>query len=503
MTKYVGNEPGLLAYYCFSEGDKKFVFDSTLNDNTAVVTNADTNGIGEGKFWNVPVLLQKVAFVNQLSSSYDAATKTFSFLLNDGADITTAIASYSLGMNSIAKINGTTQVSGVTPNDYTNPVTLTIEGVGFNTGITETYTIKVITGLSNESKLLSYDFKTVSNPGLIQEINTDIVGNNASKTVPFCYDVTNLVADFALSPGAELYIDGIKQINSKAIASDYTNSFLITVVSENKLSQTNYTVIINAKNSEASIVDYSVANQVGASVIDPVLQTVKVFINNIANNNALVPIAKISDFATLRIGTYFQINGVTTLNYTLPIVYNVTAQDGAVKNWTITIEKAKPIITLLGDAVVSVDKGYTYKDAGFIAKDNLDFYITSEVIISGTVDVNMVGKYILTYTVKDAYQNESSVTRIINVVNTGNLGVAGNSIEGFLIYPNPVSDGKLFVQTISDSFKNVRIFDMTGKNVLSILTKKNDIDVSGLSTGVYIVKVEQDKKELEQKLIIK
>jgi hypothetical protein len=28
MTKYVGNEPGLLAYYSFAEGNKQFVYDT-------------------------------------------------------------------------------------------------------------------------------------------------------------------------------------------------------------------------------------------------------------------------------------------------------------------------------------------------------------------------------------------------------------------------------------------------------------------------------------------
>ncbi|KQB41313.1 Peptidase S8/S53 subtilisin kexin sedolisin [Flavobacterium aquidurense] len=504
MTKYIGNEPGLLAYYSFSEGDKQFVFDGTISDNTAVVTNADTNGVGEGKFWNVPVLLQKLDFVNQLSSSYDAPTKTFSVLLNDGADITSAIANYSLGMKSIAKISGTTQVSGVTANDYTNPVTVTVEGVGFNTGITETYTVKVITGLSNESKLLSYDFKTVSNPGLPQEINTDIVGNNATKTVPFGYDVTNLVADFSVSPGAELYIDGVKQLNSKVIASNYTNSFLVTVISENKLSQTNYTVTINAKNSLASIINYSVANQVGTSVVDPTLKTVKVLVNNNANLSALVPNVQISDFATLRIGTYIQNSGVTTLNYTAPVVYNVTAQNGTIEYWTVTIEVAKPTITLLGNAVVSIDKGCVYTEPGYTATDNLNTDITTGVVVSGSVDVNTTGQYILTYTVKDALQNESTVTRTINVSSTDcTLGLPTNTIKGFVLYPNPVVDGKVHIETASNSTKNIWISDMSGKKLLSVQIEKNELNVSALSTGVYIIKVEQDGNTTVQKLIIK
>ncbi|WP_291286977.1 S8 family serine peptidase [Flavobacterium sp.] len=503
-TKYIGNEPGLLAYYSFSEGDKPFVFDSTISDNTAVVTNADTNGVGEGKFWNVPVLLQKIEFANQLSSSYDAATKTFSILLSNGSDLTTAIANYTLGMKSIAKIGGVTQVNGVTPNDFSNPVTLTVEGVGFNTGITETYTIKLVTGLSDQSKLLSYDFKTVSNPGLPQEINTDIAGNNVTKTVPFGYNVTNLVADFTISAGAELFVDGVKQLNSKVVASDYSNSFLVTVVSENKLAQTNYTIDINAKNSQAGILSYSVANQIGTSIIDPVLKTVKVVVNNNANLSALVPVVQVSDFATLRIGTYIQTSGVTTLNYTGPVVYNVTAQNRSIENWTVTIEVAKPTITLLGDAVVSIDKGCVFTDAGYTAKDNLNTDITASVVVSGTVDVNTPGQYVITYTVKDALQNQSTVTRTVNVSSTTcTLGLPVNKIEGFVLYPNPVTEGKVHIESASASAKNILISDMSGKKVHTVKTEKTEINVSGLPSGVYIIKVEQDGNTAVQKLIVK
>lgn len=503
MTKYQGNESGLVAYYSFSEGNKQFVFDSSLNDNTGVVTNADADGIGEGKFWNVPVLLQKLDFVNQLSTSYDAITKTYSILLNDGTDITTAVANFSVGMKSIVKINGVTQVSGVTTNDYTNPVTLTVEGVGFNTGIVETYTIKLAVDLNTESKLISYDFKTASNPGLVQEINTDIIGSNATKTVPYGINVSNLIADFVVSPGAELHIDGVKQLNSKTITSDYTNSFYVTVVSEDKLSQTNYTVSLNAKNAEASLIAYSVANQVGASIIDPVLKTVKVFVNNNANLSTLTPVFQISDLATLRIGTYLQNSGLTVLNYSLPVVYNVMAQNGTIENWTVTIERAKPIITLTGNAVVSLDKGCPYIEAGYTAKDNLDVDITSGVLVSGTVDVSTPGQYILTYTAKDALQNETFATRTINVSTTVcALGVDTNEIEGFVIYPNPVKDGKVYVQTTSTSSKSIRISDMAGKVVFTTETENKELNIHRLPTGVYIIKVEQDGNTSTQKLIV-
>lgn len=503
MTKYVGNELGLLAYYPFNEGDKQFVFDTTANDNTAVVTNADTNGLGAGKFWNIPVLLQNFQLKDQLSASYDAVTRTYNILLKDGVSSATAIAEFTVGMNSIPKINGVTQVSGVTPNNFANPVTFAVEGVGFNTGILDNYTIKVLTGLSNESRLLNYAFRTASNPGLFEDINTVIVGSNATRTVLFGTDLSNLRADFAVSPGAELFIDNVKQLNSRTTASDYSNSFLVTVVSENKLSRTNYMVTVDAKNTEANFASYSVANQVGVSSINELAGTVRVFVNNNANLSALVPVFQVSDLARARIGTYQQNSGVTALNYTSTVGYNIMAHNGSIKNWAVTIERAKPTITLLGSAVVSLGLGCVYTEAGFTAKDNLNTDITAGVVTSGTVDTNIPGQYILTYTVKDALNNEVSVTRTVNVSSaTCTLEIVDSAIDGFVIYPNPVKNGKVNIITTADAIKNIVISDLAGKTVFAIETVNTELNLSHLVKGVYLIKVNQDGKTSIQKLIV-
>ncbi|MEM8521693.1 S8 family serine peptidase [Flavobacterium sp. PL12] len=503
MTKYIGNEANLLAYYSFAEGDKQFVYDTTTSDNTAIVMNADTNGLGDGKFWNTPVLLQKLELKDQLSSSYDNASKTYTFLLNDSVDITTAIPEFTAGMNSIVKINGVTQTSGVTTNNFTNTVNMTIEGVGFNTGITETYILKVISGLSNQSKLLAFDFKKTLNSGLSQEINTTISGENASATVAYGINVSNLKANFTVSAGAELFIDDVKQLASTTTSIDYANSILVTVVSENKLSKTNYMVTVNAKNTEAKFLGYSVTNQFGTSIIDNTAKTVKVFVNNNAMLSAFIPSFTISDQAQARIGTYVQNSGVTSVNYVNPIQYNVLAQNGELTNWTIAIERAKPVISLLGDNIVTVGKGCTYTEAGYSAVDNLSVDLTAAVTVTGNVDTSTIGQYTLNYNVTDALNNVTVVTRTVNVTNDAcNLNVSSNTINGFAMYPNPVNDGKVYVVTGSTDMKTIIFYDISGKQVLSVSTENKEVNTSKLSKGVYIVKVEQNGKVSTEKLII-
>lgn len=85
-----------------------------------------------------------------------------------------------------------------------------------------------------------------------------------------------------------------------------------------------------------------------------------------------------------------------------------------------------PIITLLGENPVNVTVGNTYTDAGATASDNIDGDITSEIVLSGTVNTNVIGTYTLTYNVSDNAGNPATpVTRTVNVIAQNNNGGGG------------------------------------------------------------------------------
>jgi hypothetical protein len=78
-----------------------------------------------------------------------------------------------------------------------------------------------------------------------------------------------------------------------------------------------------------------------------------------------------------------------------------------------------PVITLLGEATVTVEAGSSYTDAGATAEDNLDGDITSLLEIVTTVDIGSPGEYTVTYNVVDSAGNAAdSVARIVRVVDT-------------------------------------------------------------------------------------
>lgn len=78
-------------------------------------------------------------------------------------------------------------------------------------------------------------------------------------------------------------------------------------------------------------------------------------------------------------------------------------------------DEEKPIITLNGNAKMSIVLNSYYTDPGASATDNCDGDITSKIEIIGKVNPNKTGEYKITYKVKDTMGNEDSKTRVVYV----------------------------------------------------------------------------------------
>ena len=80
---------------------------------------------------------------------------------------------------------------------------------------------------------------------------------------------------------------------------------------------------------------------------------------------------------------------------------------------------SNPIITIVGIPLVTVEKGYPYVDAGATAVDYLGNSLTSDIVITNTVDSSDIGTSIVRYNVNDSFGNSAvEVTRTVNVVDT-------------------------------------------------------------------------------------
>ncbi len=92
---------------------------------------------------------------------------------------------------------------------------------------------------------------------------------------------------------------------------------------------------------------------------------------------------------------------------------------------------------------------------------------------------------------------------LIVYVGYGQDAKTTGEIAGFKLYPNPVTNGKVFIATKDDAAKKIFIFDVLGTQVLQSDLIGQELNVSALDAGVYVLRVIEKDKTATRKLIIK
>ncbi|WP_420573452.1 immunoglobulin-like domain-containing protein [Kordia sp.] len=110
--------------------------------------------------------------------------------------------------------------------------------------------------------------------------------------------------------------------------------------------------------------------------------------------------------------------GIYTLFYNVrDAAGNQATQVSRTVNVVTPVDDIAPVITLNGDAVIDLNVGDFYTELGATAVDNVDGDLASSISISGTVNTNTAGTYIIRYNVSDAAGNAAAeVTRTVNVI---------------------------------------------------------------------------------------
>ena len=114
-----------------------------------------------------------------------------------------------------------------------------------------------------------------------------------------------------------------------------------------------------------------------------------------------------------------------------------------------------------------------------------------------------------TYSGANALDGESDNASATTPFPTGTYSnttasTSNNTITGFNAYPNPVKGNSLTVTTSSTEAKTVNIFNVLGRKVFSqrFSSMNKTMDISGISSGVYIMKVSEGNNIATKKLII-
>lgn len=76
-------------------------------------------------------------------------------------------------------------------------------------------------------------------------------------------------------------------------------------------------------------------------------------------------------------------------------------------------------------------------------------------------------------------------------------------IDGFSMYPNPVTTGKVYISTTLNAAKEILIYDVFGTLVMKTTILGKELNLVDLDAGVYVLRVHEKDKVATRKLIVR
>jgi len=374
--------------------------------------------------------------------------KSIAVVVPFGTNVTDMIASYTT-TGVLVKVGSVTQTSGTTANNFTTPVLYTVTN---DKGQTTNYTVHVTFAPNTAKAITAYSFVGFpGSPGAIDETAKTI-----TVTLPFGTSVTNLIATFATT-GTDVKVAAVTQA-SGTTANDFTAPVLYTVSADDGTTAV-YTVSVTiAMNPAKAITAYSFIgfpsspgsiNESTRSITInlPFGTDVRALTANFTTTGTVVAIAGVR-----------QTSGTTANDFTAPVLYTVSAEDGSTAVYTVNVilgPNPAKAITSYSFVGFPAYPGVINEPAKTIAV-NLPFganvtALTAAFTTTGTVvkvDTavqtstatvnNFTAPMIYTVTAAD----ESTVTYTVNVTIAPNpaKAITSYSFVGFPAYPGVINE---------------------------------------------------------------
>ena len=261
-------------------------------------------------------------------------------------------------------LNGTVQHSGQSENDFTHPVMFDVTAAD---GTTATYTVAVTSGAQSGSKdITAFSFFAANNPALITDIFATINGTTITAEVPGGTDISSLVANF-ITTGVSVTVNGVPQA-SGSTHDNFANPVQYIVHAADNSMQL-YNVTVKQFSHAKDITSYAFL-----AINNPPLSGDAV--GAIMGTEILVKVPTATDVRNLiatftttgtgiAVGPTPQTSGVSSNDFTRPVVYFVNAEDMTQQSYTVTVAKPADSVAGLvahyrGDGV---DRGPFHRDA--------------------------------------------------------------------------------------------------------------------------------------------
>lgn len=185
-----------------------------------------------------------------------------------------------------------------------------------------------------------------------------------------------------------------------AVLGSYTVTYSVTDSSGNAAAPSVRTVqVVDTKKPVITLVGSATMPVVlGSSFVDPGATAQDNY-----DGNLTAKIVKSGSVNTSVAGSYM-------------LTYNVSDSSGnaatpVVRTVTVSADATKPVITLIGKALLTTKAGRPYVDPGATASDNVDGDITSRIVTVNPVKSSTPGFYTVTYDVKDPAGNAATTVK--------------------------------------------------------------------------------------------
>ncbi|MFC1671243.1 beta strand repeat-containing protein, partial [Spirochaetota bacterium] len=267
------------------------------------------------------------ALSNNISSIITG--NTIGLAVPSNTDVTSLVASYTTTGETV-QVSSVIQTSGLLVNDFTDPVIYTVTA---KDGTTMQYTVTVIIIPSNSKELTSFSFPMANNPGLTNNYNCIMTGNNISVTFPYDTNITTLRATF-VTTGETVTVGSTTQV-SGSTQNNFSSQITYRVTAEDGTTNDYYVNVSVASGSAKDITLYSVMGISGV----------------ISGNNINLTVPFGTDVTSLaasfnttgqsvEVGSTAQVSGITLNDFTNPVIYTVTAFDSSTSIYTVTVTVA-------------------------------------------------------------------------------------------------------------------------------------------------------------------
>ncbi len=451
------------------------------------------------------------------SAQIDDTNFTVNIKVGKGTDFTSITAVFDLSQGAIAQVDGTPQVSGVSINNFTNPV---VYKVTAQDGVTiQNWTVS-LTELSDETDFISFGFGplTSGTPSI------DLVNHTIQAEVINGTDLTTLIAEFSLSDGASAKVNFIPQVNG-ITSNNFSTPLTYRVIAEDGQTVQDWLVTVNpALSSEAFFLDYSLPGATRVTLnfdLEAQEFSIDVVMENGVDLSNLVASFSISDGASATINGVSQESDVTSNDFTNALTYRVTAADGvSFTNWPVNITFVPSSQTdfvsfsipnqLNASDInhdlhtISVDMQADEDITNLIA--TFDLSVNATAVVRGLIQESGVTPNDFSNPVTYLVNAEDGLAAqpwvvTVNLVET--LGIPFRKGE-INVYPSPADHYLTINVSIPHDYLELSIIELTGKVAFnsSIETGKK-IDVSSLDAGIYLVTVQTESKIFSGRIIIK